>query len=113
MAVVPLRYGAGVKSKVVEALHHGVPLVTTSVGAQGLKELECSATVTDDPESMAKAIVRLMFDDEAWSSASQAGPAYVESQFSDDAMKAVFELDIDATPWPDLSRGGTLEEIAR
>ncbi|UWX04295.1 glycosyltransferase [Pseudoxanthomonas sp. NC8] len=36
VAVVPLRYGAGVKGKVVEAMQSGVPLVTTRVGAQGL-----------------------------------------------------------------------------
>jgi len=112
VAVVPLRYGAGVKSKVVEALHHGVPLVTTHVGAQGLKNLERAAVVTDDPEAMAQAIVRLMSDDEAWTGASQSGPAYMANQFSGEAMKAVFELDIDATPWPDLSRGGRGQEIA-
>ena len=36
VAVVPLRCGAGVKLKVVEALRAGMPLVTTPVGAQGL-----------------------------------------------------------------------------
>ena len=34
-AVVPLRFGAGVKGKVLEAIQYGVPLVTTSVGAEG------------------------------------------------------------------------------
>lgn len=38
MVVVPLRYGAGVKGKILEALQHGAPLVTTDVGAEGLPE---------------------------------------------------------------------------
>ena len=48
VAVVPLRYGAGVKSKVVEALQQGLPLVTTSVGAQGLPGVEATCAVADD-----------------------------------------------------------------
>ncbi|WP_186230946.1 glycosyltransferase family 4 protein, partial [Burkholderia gladioli] len=40
VAVVPLRFGAGVKNKVVEALNFGAPLVTTPVGLQGLPELD-------------------------------------------------------------------------
>ena len=40
VAIVPLRFGAGVKGKVIEALHAGVLIVTTQVGAQGLPGLE-------------------------------------------------------------------------
>ncbi len=36
VAIIPLRQGAGVKLKVVEALREGLPLVTTPVGARGL-----------------------------------------------------------------------------
>ena len=57
IAVVPLRFGAGVKSKVVEALRYGLPLVTTAVGAQGLEELDEVARVEDDPEAIAEAIL--------------------------------------------------------
>lgn len=38
MVAVPLRYGAGVKGKILEALQYGVPLVTTAIGAEGLPE---------------------------------------------------------------------------
>ena len=36
LVVVPLRYGAGVKGKVVEAIYNGAPIVTTSVGSEGI-----------------------------------------------------------------------------
>ena len=36
VVVVPLRYGAGVKGKVVEAIYNGAPIVTTSTGAEGI-----------------------------------------------------------------------------
>ncbi|MGC8477724.1 MAG: glycosyltransferase, partial [Acetobacteraceae bacterium] len=43
VAVVPLRYGAGVKGKVVEAMRLGVPVVTTPIGAEGLEGADALA----------------------------------------------------------------------
>ena len=48
-AVVPLRFGAGVKGKVLEAIQYGVPLVTTLVGAEGIPDYQKVMAVSDDP----------------------------------------------------------------
>ena len=88
VAVVPLRFGAGVKSKVVEALQQGVPLVTTHVGAQGLPGVEAACTVADDPATLAEAILAWLDDDQAWLSASRAGAAYAGARFSRAALQA-------------------------
>jgi len=88
VAVVPLRFGAGVKSKVVEALQQGLPLVTTSVGAQGLPGVEAACTVADDPATLAEAILAWLDDDQAWLSASRAGAAYAGARFSRAALQA-------------------------
>ena len=82
VSVVPLRYGAGIKSKVVEALQQGLPLVTTSVGAQGLPGLDQTVVVADEPEALAHAIVQLVSDDAAWVQASRDGAQYAEARFS-------------------------------
>ncbi len=82
VAVVPLRYGAGIKSKVVEALQQGLPLVTTSVGAQGLSGLEAVVCVRDETEAIADGIIRLLRDDELWMARSRSGAGYVASRFS-------------------------------
>ena len=63
VASVPLRNGASVKLKVVEALREGAPLVTTGVGAQGLPGLARVASITDDPARFAEAACRLLTDD--------------------------------------------------
>ena len=55
-AVVPLRFGAGVKGKVLEAVQYGVPLVTTTVGAEGIPDHQKVMTVSDDPQSFAEAV---------------------------------------------------------
>jgi glycosyltransferase involved in cell wall biosynthesis len=87
VAVVPLRYGAGIKSKVVEALQQGLPLVTTPVGAQGLAGVETSAVVESDPNAIAAAILKLLADDNEWRQRSRDGATFAASRFSTDTMR--------------------------
>jgi GT2 family glycosyltransferase/2-polyprenyl-3-methyl-5-hydroxy-6-metoxy-1,4-benzoquinol methylase len=94
VAVVPLRFGAGVKGKVLEALHHALPIVTTSVGAQGLAGIERVVAVEDDPQEMAEAIVALMTDAERWEAAAGLGADFVHSRFSQVGLREVFEIDM-------------------
>ena len=86
VVVAPLRFGAGVKLKVLEAMQQGVPLVTTPVGAQGLPELERVVPVLDDPQAIAAAINRLLSDDDYWTTISQQGVRYIASHFSVEAL---------------------------
>ena len=88
VAVVPLRYGAGVKSKVVEALQQGLPLVTTGVGAQGLPGVAEVCRVDDDEAALAAHILALLGDDAGWRVQSLAGAAYAASHFSRATMRA-------------------------
>jgi GT2 family glycosyltransferase/SAM-dependent methyltransferase len=87
VAIVPLRYGAGVKLKVVEALARGLPLVTTSSGAQGCDGLERVIAVHDDPAAFADAVIRLLGDDAAWRSSAERQLDYARSRFSEDALR--------------------------
>lgn len=107
VAVVPLRMGAGMKGKVIEALHHGLPLVTTPIGAQGLDGLESIATVASDEAELARRIVDLLHDDEAWLRASRDQQGYMEGRFSVEAMTQALKLgiDVDATATQDEALG--------
>lgn len=87
VAVVPLRYGAGIKNKVIEAMAYGTPLVTTPVGAQGLFGLEDIIPVTDDAACFAEYVCQLMRNQEQWRNTSRAGATFVEQRFSESAMK--------------------------
>lgn len=95
-AVIPLRFGAGVKGKVLEALHHALPMVTTSVGAQGLAGIEEVAAVADEAQQIADALLLLMSDVQAWAVTAAAGAEFVHARFSREALRRVFEMDIDA-----------------
>ena len=68
VVVAPDRFGSGLKNKTLEALQHGVPVVATTIGAQGI-EVPTGLTpmvVTDDPEEFAAAVVRLLTDNDEW-----------------------------------------------
>jgi len=82
-AVVPLRFGAGVKLKVVEALVEGVPLVTTPVGAQGLPDLAEVASVEETPAAIADRLVEILeVGDEEWLARSRRQTDYAARHFA-------------------------------
>jgi len=81
VAAVPLRVGAGVKLKVVEALVEGLPLVTTPTGAQGLPGLADVASIAGDATSFADAVVALLTDDALWETRATAGIAFASSRY--------------------------------
>jgi len=78
VAVVPMRYGAGVKTKTVEALQYGVPVVATAIGAEGLPAHGPDVvSVADDPVLFAERVVSLHSDAPLWNAARDAIRAFV------------------------------------
>lgn len=67
ISVVPLRYGAGTKRKLVQALMTGTPSVSTTIGAEGLDVAhEEHLLVGEGAESFARAVERLLVDEILW-----------------------------------------------
>jgi GT2 family glycosyltransferase len=66
-AVVPIRFGAGVKIKTVQGMQHGVPTVATTIGAEGiLPDPSAAIIISDDPEGFAKGVIQLLTDEDEW-----------------------------------------------
>ena len=89
IVIAPLRFGAGVKGKVVEAMAQGVPVVTTGVGAQGLLDADSYLFLGDTPEEFAAAI-RAAAEIDAAKAKASAAIDYVRSHYSRAAMIDVF-----------------------
>src|SRR5947207_10825938 len=95
VAVAPLRFGAGVKGKVVEAMRFGVPVVTTSAGAQGLPGAEDAVEIAPvSAEGFADAIVRLLRDPDLARRRALEGLDFVEREFGYAAAARRIAIDI-------------------
>ncbi len=93
MAVIPLRYGAGVKGKVVEALYYGMPIVTTSVGAEGIDKIENVAIVKDTEADLIDAILSVYTDSSELENRSRQSRQFIEEQFNLEAAWAIVGRD--------------------
>lgn len=83
LSIAPLRYGAGMKGKVGEAMAAGLPVVTTSVGAEGFGATHGThLLVADDAASFVDAVVRAYTDGDAWRVLAVSGRALIEERFS-------------------------------
>ena len=86
LVVCPLRFGAGVKGKVIESIYNGIPMITTSIGAEGIPEVRSVVTVEDEPEAFAEGTVRLYRDTEGLAEISRRTQSYIREHFSMDAL---------------------------
>ena len=98
IVVVPLRYGAGVKGKVVEALYNGAAIVTTSVGSEGIPEAETVMEIEDSPEQFARAVADLYADPSRCRQMSDKTQEYVRRHYSVDAAWEVIREDFARQP---------------
>jgi glycosyltransferase involved in cell wall biosynthesis len=102
VAIAPLRFGAGTKGKVVEALQHGVPVVTTSTGAQGLSDAGF-IRLADAADDFARHLLDLMDDDGQWLDASRNGQRFVREHYSPESLWSVLGTCMDPAPYPDVA----------
>ncbi len=82
MSVVPLRYGAGIKGKVVEAMRYGMPVVTTPVGAEGITGAEEILCIADDARTLADEIIDKYNNMQYLEQISAKSYEYIQSNFS-------------------------------
>ncbi len=82
VVVVPLRYGAGVKGKTIEAMRNGVPIVATTIGIEGLPGLPSELTGFDDPQAFAETSIRLHCDGKLWMDHCLSQFTYIRANFS-------------------------------
>ena len=92
IAIVPLRVGAGVKGKVIEAMSKGVPVAGTFIAFEGIPKdadfpFKGSSTVKD----MTYNILNIYSDKLLWNKLSAYGKEYVHKNFNKDMMKHIFE----------------------
>ena len=82
ISLVALRYGAGIKGKVIEAMKFGTPVVTTSSGAEGIVNAEDVMVVEDDAKVLAERLAALYENENELEKMSRDSVAYIQREFS-------------------------------
>jgi glycosyltransferase involved in cell wall biosynthesis len=96
VCLAPLRFGAGIKGKLLEAMLCGTPSVTTTIGAEAMQLLEGDAAdnaiekwgggVADNAQAFANAAVQLYQSADAWQRAQAVGFAILQQRFAADTV---------------------------
>ena len=101
VVLAPLRFGAGIKGKLVEAMQCGTPSVTTTIGAESMcGDLPWNGFIADDAQVFADKAVELYQDKMIWLKAQKYGfeiieKRYLKSVFTDDFVKYILKVQSD------------------
>ncbi|MDO6746785.1 glycosyltransferase [Gilvimarinus sp. 1_MG-2023] len=88
VSIAPLRYGAGVKGKVNEAMNYGIPVVATGCAVEGMHAVHGEdVLVAEEPQAFAQNIADVYRNAELWRKISAGGVRNLESYFSPDAAR--------------------------
>ena len=85
VACAPLRFGGGMKGKVLESMRHGLPMVTTPVGVQGLAAADF-LPYSDDAAAIAQDISLLLEDDARWQQIAGESTRFIMDNYSTHAL---------------------------
>ena len=95
VCLAPLRFGAGLKGKLLDAMYYGTPAVTTSMGAEGMHgSFDFAGAIADDATSFAAASVQLHNDHELWLQAQKNGFKIIEARFKRAFFSKAFQQKI-------------------
>ena len=91
VCLAPIRFGAGLKGTLAEAMFVGTPSVTTSVGAEAMHtNLEWNGYIKDEPEEFAEAAVKLYSEKAKWQKAQENGITIINQLFSTGEEETLF-----------------------
>ncbi len=89
VSIAPLRYGAGVKGKVLLSMGYGVPVVATSIAAEGIPAADGrDMLIADSAEAFTDSVAELHTNQTLWERVSANGLKIVDQSFSVSAARA-------------------------
>jgi len=89
VCLAPLRFGAGIKGKLAEAMYCQTPSVTTDVGAESMQtDLAWAGEIANEPQAIADAAVKLYQDEKAWQCASELGQQNAQLMYQQESILA-------------------------
>lgn len=91
IVLAPLRFGAGIKGKLIEAIQCGTPSITTTIGAESMHgHLHWNGCITDDINEFIKLAIELYQDEKLWHKAQENGISIINQRYSRDLFEKDF-----------------------
>ena len=95
VCIAPIRFGAGVKGKIGEALSYGLPVVTTSIGAEGFGLTSGEdVLISDEAEQFANDVIRVYQNETLWKRLADNGYRRVAESLTPEVISRTIETDI-------------------
>ncbi|HDR50797.1 MAG TPA: glycosyltransferase, partial [Mariniphaga anaerophila] len=91
VSVIPLRYGAGVKGKLIETCYYQLPPVISPVAAEGIPDIEKYCIIEEKPEEYAKKVVNLYVNKERWNHWQKKCKELVKLNFTEEATRHLLQ----------------------
>ena len=92
LLLAPLQFGAGLKTKFIEAMKNGTPSITTTIGAEGLcGHLPFAGEIANTPETIAKEAIRHYSSKNQWLTAQNNGFKIINQRFKKSEFSGVFK----------------------
>ncbi|WP_149275845.1 glycosyltransferase [Pareuzebyella sediminis] len=89
--LAPLRFGAGIKGKLILGMQTGTPSVTTNIGAEGMHDdLPWNGKIADSSEDFAKAAVDMYCNKKDWELAQGRGQAIIHACYNKEVISQRF-----------------------
>jgi len=85
--IAPLRFGAGIKGKLVDSMQYGTPNITTSIGAEGMANTDWSGLIADNPETITQAAEQLYHHKAIWSKAQANGVEIIHGWYNKEVLE--------------------------
>lgn len=83
VCLAPLRFGAGLKGKLIDSMLCGTPSITTNIGAEAMQgDLGWNGKIEDDPNLFAEAAIELYTNEELWHTSQKKGITIINSLYS-------------------------------
>jgi len=96
VCLAPLRFGAGIKGKLLECMIYGTPSVTTSIGAEGMvNQLEWNGKIAQNDEDFITYAIELYSNEDYWNSARNNGIEIINNRFEESLFKENFKTYIE------------------
>ncbi|MFV8373537.1 glycosyltransferase [Flavobacterium sp. LB2P74] len=96
IVLAPLRFGAGIKGKLLEAMQCGTPSITTSIGSESMHgDLPWNGFVADDVADFVDSAIQLYQDKTIWGTAQQNGFEIISQRYSKGSFETDFSIKIE------------------